>query len=295
MLKRIFFIVILFFVAVFPATMVAAPAKKTTIERINPSEIEAKISARAYVVMDRATGKILTMKQENLVWPMASITKLMTAEIVLAKKISPKKIQSVLKTDDVGGAKLFVKDRDTFTIDDLFYAMLVGSANNAANALARASGLSPEAFVASMNQRAKDLGLKQTQYVDQSGMDPGNVSTVLELAKIANNAFSNLDIKKYTSTSVRNIRVQNTRVIKKIKSTNWMLYQSAYDAIYVTSGKTGYLEESGWNLATTLKPNKKGDTRELLLVIFGSDSRINLFQDAKTLSEWAWKSYRWKK
>ena len=175
---------------------------KTVITRTDPSEIESQIGARAYVVMDRASGKILTMKQEHLVWPIASLTKLMTADIVLAKKISPKKMQSVLKADDVGGAKLFVRDGDKFTIDDLFYAMLVGSANNAANALARASGDSRESFVARMNARVKELGLKQTVFVDPSGIDPANVSTPIELAKIANVAFTNPQIK-YTTTPVR--------------------------------------------------------------------------------------------
>ncbi|MEK7452159.1 MAG: serine hydrolase, partial [Patescibacteria group bacterium] len=203
-------------------------------------------------------------------------------------------MQSVLKADDVGGAKLFVRDGDKFTIDDLFYAMLVGSANNAANALARASGDSRESFVARMNARVKELGLKQTVFVDPSGIDPANVSTPIELAKIANVAFTNPQIKKYTTTPVRFVRVVNTGAQKKIKSTNLMLTKPEFRTASITGGKTGYLEESGWNFVTTLRSKTTDVKRELTIVIFGADSRLKSFEDAKKLSEWAWKSYEWK-
>ena len=267
---------------------------KTVITRTDLSEIESAIGAKAYVVMDRTTGKILTEKNEDLVWPIASTTKLMTAEIVLSKKISPKKMQAVLKEDDVGGAKLYVKSGDKFSIDDLFYAMLIGSANNAANALARSSGLSRTAFVEQMNARAKELGLTHTVYVDPSGIDTGNVSTPIELAKIANIVFANDQVKKYTTTPVRTIVVANTGTTKKIQSTNWMLTKPAYRTASVTGGKTGYLNESGWNFVTTLRPTTTNAKQELLIVIFGAESRAQSFQDATKLSNWAWKSYAWK-
>ncbi len=149
-LFRIFTIVSIVITMVFPMVIFAASfskrqAVKTPIVAVKPkppvridtTEIESKINAKAYVVIDRTSGKVLTEKNENLVWPIASTTKLMTADIVLSKKISPKKTVGVIAADDVGGAKLYVKNGDKFTIDDLFYAMIVGSANNAANALAR--------------------------------------------------------------------------------------------------------------------------------------------------------------
>lgn len=296
--KQILFLLILFTLVVpsgiFAATTIKSDAKPITPVRIDSSEIESKVNAKAYVVMDRTSGKILTMKQENLVWPIASTTKLMTAQIVLSQNISPLSTQTVLTDDDVGGAKLHVKNGDTFTIDDLFYAMLVGSANNAANALVRASGLTREEFVDAMNAKTKSLGLKSTMYVDPSGIDPANVSTPLELAKIANVAFSNSLIQKYASTPVRNVKMINTGSIKKIQSTNWMLTKPSYKNGIVVAGKTGYLEESMWNFVTALKPKNGDAKKELLIVIFGSDTRAQSFTDAKTLSNWAWKSYSWK-
>lgn len=261
--------------------------------RIDPREIESEIGARAYVVIDRTTGEILTMKQENLVWPIASLTKLMTADIVLEKKISSKKLQPVLKEDDVGGAKLYVKSGDKFSVDDLFYAMLSGSANNAANALARTYSSTRGEFVVAMNARAKILGLEHTTYVDPSGMEIGNTSTVLDVAKLADKMFRDPSMKRYTTTAKRNIRVANTGIIKKITSTNWMLFKPAYDDVWITGGKTGFLDEAGWNLAVTLRSSSKDTKRELLLVLFGSSSRSESFQDAEKLAKWAWEVYTW--
>lgn len=296
------FISVVFPTAMFAATAVKKPVVKAPVVatkvvapiRIDKTEIEEKVKAKAYVVMDRTSGKILTMKNENLVWSIASTTKLMTAEIVLGKNLSPKATQAVLTEDDVGGAKLYIKNGDKFTIDDLFYAMLVGSANNAANALARATGLSRSEFIDAMNAKAKSLGLKSTVYVDPSGIDPANVSTPLELAKVANGAFNNASIKKYASTPIRNVRMVNTGTIKKIQNTNWMLTKPAYNNGIVVAGKTGYLIESEWNFVTAIRPKTNKANQELLVVIFGADSRAQSFADAKTLTSWAWKSYQWK-
>lgn len=272
----------------------APNTSKTRITRVDPSEIESKIHATAYVVMDKNTGTILTMKNEQLVWPIASLTKLMTTDIVLSKNPPLKKLFPILTEDNVGGAKLAVKNGDTLTIDDLFYAMLVGSANNAANALSRTTGLSRNAFVEKMNARASELGLTKTHFADPSGMELGNVSTVLDISHLVKEVFAHPKAARYLGTSLKAIRVANTGETKKIKSTNWMLTYPEYDALYVTGGKTGYLEESQWNFASTIRPSATDETRELLVVLFGSDSRAQSFTDTQALVNWAWNVYEWK-
>lgn len=274
---------------VFPTAIFAAQ----TPERIDPSEIESAVQAEAYVVMDRATGTILTMKQENKIWPIASLTKLMTTNVLLEKKPSLQTRYAVKTIDDVGGAKLYLKNGDKLTIQDLFYAMFLGSANNAANALVRTSGLSKTQFVKKMNAKAVTMKLSQTKFTDPTGMDTTNVSTPLEMAKIATIAFDQPLVKQFTTTPEQTIRVVNTGVTKKIKNTNWMLTRPEYQDISVTGGKTGYLEESAWNFVTTIHP--KSDTqRELLIVVFGAPTRADSFIATKTLADWAWKSYSWK-
>ncbi|MBI4713773.1 D-alanyl-D-alanine carboxypeptidase [Candidatus Uhrbacteria bacterium] len=280
----------LFIAVVFPTTVFAN--EPSFPKRIDPREIESEIGAHAYVVMDRATGELLTIKQENRVWPIASLTKLVTASVVLEQGISTNQKIAMRNTDNVGGARLWVNDGDTFSIDDLFYATLVASANNAANALSRASGFSKEVFVQKMNDYAQSLNLTHTKFVDPSGIDANNQSTPFEMAQIAKNVLQKEEIKRYTTTYKRFIRVANQGVTKKMVNTNWMLYKPQYDDVFVTGGKTGYLDESGWNLVVTLKP-QKNDKRELLIVLFGASSRAESFVDTERLAKWAWNVYEW--
>ena len=262
--------------------------------RTNQKEIESHIGAQAYVVIDKASGEILTVKREHLQWPIASLTKLVTASVVVDHGVSATAMADIRTSDNVGGAKLSVNDGDKMTVYDLFYATLVASANNAANALARTTGLSKTEFVNAMNQHAHTLNLSQTSFADPTGIETENVSTPLEMARIALDAFSREEIRQTVSTSSKQIKVTNTGATKNMINTNWMLWKPQYDDVWVTGGKTGYLDESGWNLVVTLKPSQQ-DQRELLIVIFGASSRANSFVDADRLSSWAWDVYEWKK
>lgn len=263
--------------------------------RVDAREVESEIDAVAYVVMDRSTGKILTVKNENRVWPIASLTKLVTADVVLDREVPMTQVTDVRSTDDVGGAKLYVNDGDTFSVQDLFYATLIASANNAANALSRTTGLSRDEFLEEMNMRADELGLTQTTFVDPTGIELGNVSTAREMARIAQSILDREQLRRFTQTSYKYINDLTQGTQKKMTNTNWMLWKPAYDDLYVTGGKTGYLEEAGWNLVVSVRPmNGEADT-ELLIVLFGAASRGESFQEARRLADWAWDVFAWKR
>ncbi len=275
----------------YPSLSAYAPADPLEPSQSSQSS-QPSVTASSYVVLDRTTGQILATKAAGTPWPVASLTKLMTAQIVLDSGLSLASTFPVNVIDDVGGAKLAVSDGDTFTLDSLLYATLVGSANNAANASARATGMTKKNFVAEMNRRAKALNLSHTAYVDPTGIELGNVSTAREEALIADQAFGRKDIRRYTTKAAAKITVLSKGTVKTIKNTNWMLWKPEYDDIYVMAGKTGYLNESGWNLAVALRPEIKNEKRELLVVLFGADSRASSFQDADALATWAWKSFK---
>lgn len=263
----------------------AAPAQVSTAA---PPET----TASSYVVIDRTSGQILAAEDANHAWPIASLTKLMTAQIALDSGAALSDVYPVKAEDDVGGAKLYVNSGDTFTLDGLLYATLVGSANNAANAITRTVTSNRSAFVDEMNLRARALNLSRTTYADPTGIEVENVSTAREMARIADLAFRRADIRRYTTTASASVRVLSQGVTKTIKNTNWLLWKPEYDDIFVMAGKTGYLDESGWNLAVALRPEYRNEKRELLVVLFGADSRADSFKDADALANWAWTSYR---
>ncbi len=251
------------------------------------------VDCAAYIAIDRQTGQIISAKHADVAWPIASITKLMTAHLVSAVGVPTWQVADVTSADDVGGAKLWVYSGDTFTVEDLYYATLVGSANNAANALARSTGWSKEVFVEKMNEVAVHMNLPNTRFEDPTGIELGNVSTAREVARLAETVFDNRNMRRYTTTATAFIDVLSQGTTKKLTNTNWMLWKPEYDDVFVMSGKTGYLIESGWNLVVSLRPTLSDKDREVLMVIFGSDSRTESFQDARALAEWAWENHRW--
>jgi D-alanyl-D-alanine carboxypeptidase len=195
-------------------------------------------TASSYIVVDKSSGIVLVANHADVVWPIASLTKLMTAQLALDSGMALTKTFPVKAEDDVGGAKLYVSSGDTFTLDGLLYATLVGSANNAANALIRSTGKSKADFVKDMNARAVALNLGRTKYVDPTGIETGNVSTARELSIVAAQAFARADIKRYTTTAKASIDVLSQGTVKTIKNTNWMLWKPEYDDVFVTGGKT---------------------------------------------------------
>ncbi len=155
------------------------------------------INARAYVVADAKTGDVLISKNADLSWTPASLTKLVTALVVLDTKPKLNKIVAITQADqdagwcNAGGACIKAKPGVKFTVNGLFHAALMPSANNAANALARSTGLSPQAFVDRMNKKAAALGATATHFNEPTGMDPANSITAQDYAKIVSAAFSN--------------------------------------------------------------------------------------------------------
>lgn len=252
-----------------------------------------EVTAENFIVLDKNSGLILAAQNADVVWPVASLTKLVTADVVLEQAMQPDLVFAVSDTDDVGGAKLYVEDGATFTLDDLFYSALVGSANNAANALSRTCGFTEDEFLVQMNHRPFELGLGYTEFVDPTGIELGNVSTAREMARLAGHIFESSDVRRYTTTATRYVSVLSDGTEKYLKNTNWMLYYPEFDDVYVTAGKTGYLHESKWNLAIQLRPGAGETKKELLIIVFGAESRPDSFYDTEALANWAWQNHDW--
>ena len=249
------------------------------------------ITAQKYIIVDEATGSILAAKDAEDEWPIASITKLMTAQTAIESGVDLAAIGNVKNADNVGGARLWVNDGTTFSMNDLFSAMLIGSANNAATAIARLLG--GNAFIQNMNDAAEEMNLGRTRFVDPSGIELGNVSTAREVAYFAMRAFDEDVIRKFTTTAIDYIDVLSTGETKRMKNTNWLLYYPEYEDVYVTGGKTGYLHESKWNLVVRMRPSAHETDKELVIVTLGSDSRAESFEDAKALADWVWEDFDW--
>lgn len=244
------------------------------------------------LVIDARTKKVLYAYEPDKVWTAASLTKLTGALVFVEKKLPWSRVVSIQSKDEVGGGRLRVKSGATMTVKDVLYSSLVGSANNAATALARLSGWGTKTFVQKMNAKAKALGCTNTVFTDPSGMDVGNQTTAQDLAKIAFAAFSNPEIRRAASTQAYSFKVINANEKKTIKNTNQLLLDDD-NGLWVTGGKTGYLEESKNNLVVRLRPSSKDSQRELLVVVLGAETKQSLFDEAARLARWSWSAYDW--
>ena len=194
-------------------------------------------------------GEVIASQHADQILPPASMTKLMTALVFLDRKIpwdTPVTITSFqieypryyAGTDATSEVDLAAGD--VVTVYDLWIALLVASSNQAAIALTDASGMTRDAFIAAMNEKAKELGLTRTAFYDVSGLNAHNVTTPREMAVIAREAFSSFDIFRASQQDSYSFQTRNVtpRTIS-VTDRNYTLQDFNVDA-----AKTGFLDEA---------------------------------------------------
>jgi len=237
------------------------------------------IDSPSGILIDAGSGQVLWEKNAKEVRSIASITKLMTAMIFLDTNTSFDKVVAMEQSDMASGSNLQVSAGETLKVQDLFYSMLVGSANNASLALARSTGLSQEEFVSRMNAKAQNLGLTNTHFVEPSGLNPDNKSTVHDVVLFSKEALKSFSMLQGTTTKEYTFTTINRGVFHRIKNTNELLDSS----LYVTGGKTGYLDEAGYCLMAKAK-NSQG--REVIAVTLSATTSSSRFSDTEKLLRW---------
>lgn len=222
------------------------------------------ISAKAAIVMDDSSKVVLFSKNPNLLFSMASTTKIMTALIALDYY----KMNDVLtiQTEDVEGVNVGFKEGQKLFFKDILYGMLLPSGNEAALALAQNYPGGEKAFVEKMNEKARLLDLNNTHYADAVGLiDSEDYTTVLDLARLAsfslkNNIFS--EIVRTKSAIISDVSRENEYAISNL---NRLLGING-----VTGIKTGYTKEAGQVLVTS----KIEDDRIFIIVVMDSQDRF---------------------
>ncbi len=244
------------------------------------------VSAPAAAVLDVAQGKFLYAKQATATRPIASLTKIMAVYVFLSTRPTLNRVVAYRRQDEEynyqycskwESARLHIKDGETLTIQDLIYASLVGSANNAIETLVRISGLSRPQFIAKMNALAKEWGAKNTHFIEPTGLSPENVSTAKDYALIAARAFRQPIIAKASTEPVYKFMTINTKQKHIIRNTNKLVHQPDLN---LSGSKTGYLNEALYCLLAQAGHSSK---RQVVAVVLGAPSRLASEQDVKKL------------
>lgn len=224
------------------------PAKKgKTTPRIKATAAYVPTDNSAYAVFDLNQKKFLEGKGFNLVRPIASVTKLMTAVVFLEENRYGKACQTQILPSDadfIKGTTSPLPKNVNIACGELLKAMLVRSDNTAAHAIAHATPLNKAQFIARMNSKARELGMTQTYFEDSSGLSSNNVSTVSDLSKLAGYASTKAEIQQLSNLPVVSVYAGGDYI--SMKNTNSMVRSQSYPALV---SKTGYTREAGFNLA----------------------------------------------
>jgi serine-type D-Ala-D-Ala endopeptidase (penicillin-binding protein 7) len=243
-----------------------------------------RLRVQSAMLVDFATGEVLYAKNQDSVRSIASITKLVSAMVVLESGIDMTRRQKLTKEDVYRSSRSRFRAGDEMTLNDLLHASLMASDNRCTRALARAVSGSVEAFVLKMNEKMKQLGLDQTIFNDPTGLDPLNVSTAKEIAVIVNRAYRFEEIARITSKKQVAVHLLNKRkrAFRTITNTN-VLVASKYR---VLTGKTGFISEAQHCLTTILMDSKG---HKLTLVVLGAPGSGTRFREAKKLADWGFR------
>ncbi len=252
---------------------IAPPADRVSIDR--------RLSASGIIVVDLASGQSVYGMQADIERPMASLTKLMTALIIVEHHDLDEWVTIPQDIGETPGSVAYLPPGEQFTVGNLLSALLVASANDAAVTLARFHSGSTEEFVKAMNARAQSLGLKGTQYANASGMDdPRQWSTPRDIARLVTFIQGEPAIRDRMSLKGA---VIHSRGGQEVSLTHTHALLRA-DNPLVSEGKTGTTTAAGQCLVSVvgkdgheyvvvlLKSQKRyDDMKAILLSLFGSE------------------------
>lgn len=255
------------------------PVSEEKGESVIANDIE--MEAENVAAMDCRSGDMFYAKRIDQPRPIASITKLMTALVFLDYNPGWDEIYEMQIFDRREGGVIYLFTGEKVSIKDLFYTSLVGSGNTATIALVHSTGMSEQEFVDKMNKKAKELGLKNTRFVEASGLHSGNISTAREVAKLADVAFSNTEISEACSTDAYRYKTVGGRT-KNVYSTNYLLSSEELKTEHITvlGGKTGHIDAAGYCLVSKFKNTVGG---EIITVVLGTGNNGARFDETEKL------------
>jgi D-alanyl-D-alanine endopeptidase (penicillin-binding protein 7) len=237
------------------------------------------LRSSAVMVQDAETGEVVINKNSDAVVPIASITKLMTAMVVLDRNLDLEQ-RIVLSREDVDsskGTRSRLLPGVVLTRNELLLLGLMASENRAAAALGRTYPGGMPAFVKAMNEKAAELNMSDSHFVESTGLSPENVSSPRDLVKLVRAAHSYPLIREYSTRDKASVRAYNRTL--SFRNTNGLVRNSHWD---IELSKTGYISEAGRCLVMHVRLASK-DLIVVLLDSWGKQSRIG---DANRIRKW---------
>lgn len=270
-LSRVLLLALACLVAVSGLSAAPSSVPKKKAEKTAPAK-----KYRSAIVVDAATGNVIFEDYADAVNPPASVTKLMTFAVVNDRiKAGTLSLQTEITVEApdtrMGGSQVWLKEKEVFTVEELLYAMMVQSGNDAAHALARTAAGSREAFVELMNAKAQELGMKRTEFRTPHGLPPesrrladSDRTTSRDIAILSRHLLETTDILTYTRVKSRPFGEGKRAATVQMDNHNNLLGKvGGVDGL-----KTGFTNAAGSCISVTAARNG----RRVIAVVMGSPS-----------------------
>ncbi len=235
-------------------------------------------SSVAYVI-DQDTHEVLLSKNDQAILPIASITKLMTGLIISEAKL-PMDESITITQDDVDtekGSSSRLRVGSTLTRGELLHLALMASENRAAHALGRTYPGGLSSFVGLMNAKAAQFGMRDTRYIEPTGLSSQNQSSAKDLATLVGNAYHDATLRELSTSPSYKVEVGNRTL--QYNTTNRLVKNPNWD---IGIQKTGYITEAGQCLVMQAKVAG----RKLIMVFLDSAGKLSRIADAERVRKW---------
>jgi len=273
------------------ANVPAPTFNKTPVKK---SASNPNIFSKAAYLMDADTFYPLYDKDANEKLPVASLTKMTTALVVLENH--PKNLQDIVTITypmiAVEGSDIQLRPGEKISVENLLNGLLIMSGNDTANALADHFG-GKDTFVKEMNEKVKDIGALDTEFKDPAGLDDSGFSTAKDLALIAAYGLRNKIFADIVKTPQKTISSLDGRVIHDLTNSNHMLHEQ--EGVYYYSNaigvKTGFTNEAGHVMVSCADENKH---KIIAIVLYTDENSItSSAKESKKLLQWGFENYSW--
>ncbi|MBU1132511.1 serine hydrolase [Patescibacteria group bacterium] len=261
-------------------------------QRINEENVGVIVTAKRFAAIDLNSGRLLLQKDINVSQPIASITKLMTALVILDQNPAWNKTVEMKEADETYGAAPHIYRGEELKFSDVWKTALISSDNNAIKAMIRSMGFDEPEFVELMNAKAEELGMYNTKFADPTGLHEENVSTALDVSRLLHAAMQENEISESVLTPKHSFEILNNGKTRNISNTDILLDSFLNKKSYgyeLIGGKTGFINEAGYCLAVEISR----DDNPVVIVVLNSATIDDRFQDVKAIADWVYSNYSW--
>ena len=255
--------------------------------RENAGRVNLKLRSHAALVFDERENEVIMERHAGQVVPVASLSKLMTAMVILDADLDMDEVIAISKDDKdrIRYSKSRLRNSMKFTRKDLLLIALAASENRAAMALARTYPGGSDEFVDAMNRKAHSLGLTKTRFADPAGLSNDNVSTAQELMQLAKAASEYPVIREFTTQTRQSITDLKSQREITFGNTNRLVKKVTWP---ISLSKTGFTKDAGNCLVMQTKIN----ARPVIIVLLNSWGTLSKYGDSNRIKKWLTKIER---